>query len=313
MAMLSMYLLVQVLRQNGRLLLRLEAIEARLGIVATAPAAGLAVDSTAPTFTVRDLDGGTVTLASLRDNDKPLLLVFSEPGCGACDLLLPDVARWQQEHADRLSTVVISRGTVGQNRNKRAKLDLKTILLQTDREVAEAYHVLGTPSAVLLSDGKIARPTAVGPDAIRHLVGDVTAVRVRRGDPAPALTLLDLHGDAVDLGQPRSGPTLLVFWNPSCGFCQQMLDALKAWELRATSDQPDMMVISTGSVEANLKQGFRSRVLLDDDFKAGQMLGVTGTPSAILLDARNRVASEVVVGKDPVLALANGSKLKRPR
>ena len=95
-------------------------------IVATAPAAGLPVDSPAPAFTFPDLDGGTVTLASLRDNDKPLLLVFSEPGCGACDLLLPDVARWQHEHADRLSTVVISRGTVGQNRNKRAKLDLKT-------------------------------------------------------------------------------------------------------------------------------------------------------------------------------------------
>ena len=173
---------------------------------------------------------------------------------------------------------------------------------------------LATPSAVLLSDdGKIARPTAVGPDAIRHLVSDVTAVRVRRGDPAPGLTLLDLHGDAVDLGQPRSGQTLLVFWNPSWGFCQQMLDALRAWELHPTSDRPDMLVISTGSVEANLKQGFRSRVLLDDDFKAGQVLGVTGTPSAILLDERNRVASEVAVGKDPVLALANGSKLKRWR
>ncbi len=310
-SILTLYLLVQVLRQNGRLLLRLEALEAKLGMVATAPAAGLAVDSPAPAFSLPDLDGGTVTLDSLRDNDKPTLLVFSEPGCGACDLLLPDVARWQHEHADRLTTIVISRGTLGQNRNKRAKLDLKTVLLQTDREVAEAYHVLGTPSAVLVSDNKISRPTAVGPDAIRNLVSDLTAVRVRRGDPAPNLTLLDLHGDAVDLGEPRRGQTLLVFWNPSCGFCQQMLDALKAWEL-GPSDTPDMLVISTGSVEASAKLGFRSRVLLDDDFKAGQMLGVTGTPSAILLDERNRVASEVAVGKEPVLALANGARLKRP-
>jgi hypothetical protein len=90
LAAFALYLVFHVLRQNGRLLMRLEAVEGKLGIVASAPApAGLPVGSPAPGFTLSDLDGGTVTLDMLREDNKPLLLVFSEPRCGACDLPKP--------------------------------------------------------------------------------------------------------------------------------------------------------------------------------------------------------------------------------
>jgi peroxiredoxin/uncharacterized membrane protein YphA (DoxX/SURF4 family) len=304
-AAFSIYLVFQVLRQNGRLLVRLEAIEAKLGIVpgASAPR-GLPVDSPAPEFSLPDLDGQTVTLEMLREADKPVLLVFSEPGCGACDELLPDVATWQREHAERVSTVVISRGTIGQNRNKQAKLGLGRVLLQTDRETAEAYQVAGTPSAVLVTSGRIARPLAAGADEIRSLVSDVTSPRVRKGEPAPDLTLPDLRGEAVSLATLRGRRSLLLFWNPTCGYCQKMLDALKRWERNRPATAPALVVISTGSVEANREQGFVSPVLLDEDFKAGQAFGVSGTPSALLLDEHGRVGSDVIVGADAVLAMA---------
>ena len=47
---------------------------------------------------------------------RPLLLFFSEPGCNACDSILPDVGKWQREHAERLVIVPISRGKLEVNR-----------------------------------------------------------------------------------------------------------------------------------------------------------------------------------------------------
>jgi len=48
------------------------------------------------------------------------------------------------------------------------------------------------------------------------------------GDPAPALALPDLSDQTVDLADFRGRPTLVLFWGPRCGFCNQMLDDLKA-------------------------------------------------------------------------------------
>lgn len=49
------------------------------------------------------------------------------------------------------------------------------------------------------------------------------------GDLAPVLKLRDLHGKTVAL-KDLGGKALVLFWNPACGFCQQMLHDLKEWE-----------------------------------------------------------------------------------
>ena len=126
----------------------------------------------------------------------------------------------------------------------------------------------------------------------------------RIGDPAPPLTLPDLTGTTVDLAAFRGHPTLVLFWNPACGFCQQMLDDLKAWERRPPEGAPRLLVVSSGTVEANQAQGLRSRVVLDEGFTIGRAFGATGTPMAVLVDADGKVASEVVTGSPAVLALA---------
>ena len=63
-------------------------------------------------------------------------------------------------------------------------------------------------------------------------------------------------------------------------------------------------MVSAGSSEANREQGFRSPVLLDEHFAAGQVFGAGGTPAAVMLDEEGRVASEVGVGAPAVLTLA---------
>src|SRR5829696_4568256 len=165
--------LVHLLRQNGRLLVRLEAVEATLadGGSVVAPSAngtpihqeaeGLPVGSEAPDFSLSGLHGETLTLDALRSSGKPVMALFTDPGCGPCNAMLPDVGRWQGEHAQKLTLALISRGEVEENKTKAQEHGLSNMLLQMDWEVSESYEVRGTPSAVLIStDGKIATPVA---------------------------------------------------------------------------------------------------------------------------------------------------------
>jgi thiol-disulfide isomerase/thioredoxin/uncharacterized membrane protein YphA (DoxX/SURF4 family) len=305
----ELWALIHVLRQNGRLLLRLEAVEASVANgagVESPPPPGLPVDSEAPAFSLTDFVGDTVTLEMLLERGKTLLLFFSEPGCGACDAALPEVSQWQREYGDRLLIVPISRGDVKENRAKSKKYGLRNVLLQTDREVAQAYRAEATPSAVLVKKGRIESPLALGVDEIRGLVARATLPpSVTAGDLVPSLCLPDLGGEMIDIAdivQPQHR-TLMLFWSPSCGFCQQMLEDLKKWEDDAREDAPELVVISAGALDENRKQGFRSRVLLDPYYAASQVFNSGGTPSAVLVE-EGRVASGVAVGSEAVLALA---------
>ncbi len=311
---LMLWALLHMLRQNGRLLLRIEALEARGGTSVEAPPPGLPVHTRAPAFELKGLDGGMITLEMLEKRGNPVLLFFSEPGCGACDAALPELAEWQSAYRDRLTIVPISRGDLKTNRAKSNSNRLKNLLLQNDREVAGAYQVNGTPGAVLIDDGLIASPIATGIDEIRALVKRATLpAPVKKGDIVPSFELPDLDGKTLNLGALKSRRTLLVFWNPACGFCQQMLDDLKAWESAPQKDAPRLLVIAAGPAEENRKQGFRSQLLLDPDFSASHIFNSGGTPSAVLLDEEGRVASDVGVGAPDVLAMARAVPTRAPQ
>lgn len=68
--------------------------------------------------------------------------------------------------ANRLLIVPVSRGKLEANRARSAKYNLRNVLLQKDREVAQAYAVEGPPAAVLIKDGKIASPVAAAIGAL---------------------------------------------------------------------------------------------------------------------------------------------------
>ena len=304
-AAFALWGLIHVLRQNGRLLLRLEAVEAKLaGSVQAPPPPGLPVGNEAPAFDLPDLTGDTVSLRTLFERRKPLLLLFSEPGCGPCDALFPEVSQWQRDYRDRLFIVPISRGDLKENRGKVTKYGVQNILIQLDREIAESYQANSTPSAVLVKDGRVESSLAIGADEIRGLVARATLPPpVKTGDLVPSLRLPDLSGEMIDLAQMKSGRTVMLFWNPSCGFCQQMLEDLKKWEYDRQANTPELLIISTGGLDDNRKQNFQSRVLLDPYYAASQVFNSGGTPSALMVE-QGRVASSVAVGAKAVLDLA---------
>lgn len=161
----------QLLRQNGRLLARLDAIEARLGRASGTAPPGLAVGSIAPPFALPTFDGGVMTLDDLLLARRPVMLVFSDPGCGPCTALLPEISEWQRIHAEQLAVAVISRGRSDAHQTIIAERGTRHVGLQVDREVAEAYAAHATPVAVLVDpDGRIASRLAAGHDAIVELV-----------------------------------------------------------------------------------------------------------------------------------------------
>ncbi len=318
---------LKLFAQHGRLLIRVEALEARLapGAVTGEQASalrtetpvpqGLPIGAPAPAFTLPTLSESESSLANMLERPVPVVLMFMDPNCGPCEALLPQVARWQREHNTALTFAILSRGTARENRKKFAHAGLPPVLLQKQNEVSERYSTLATPSAVVVrADGRLGSAVAPGADAIAALVarftnGGVSAAAPADGTtfvgaPAPSVALKELDGRPLDLREFRGRDALVLFWNPECGFCQRMLPELRAWEERDSPGTPALIVMSSGGADDIRAMELRSVVVLDSDFAAGRAFGASGTPSAVLLDAEGRIASEMAVGAPAVLALA---------
>jgi thiol-disulfide isomerase/thioredoxin len=128
------------------------------------------------------------------------------------------------------------------------------------------------------------------------------------GQLVPSFKLKDLRGNAVTPNHFRGDKTLLLFWNTGCGFCNEMLEDLKSWEKDPPLGAPKLLVVSTGSVEENAAMGLRSTVALDPNFQLGPEFGANGTPMAVLIDKKGRIASEMAAGSAAVLRLAGASQ-----
>lgn len=192
------WLALMLWRQQGRLLVRLDALEAnRLAPPARArmpegvAPAGLPLGAVAPDFELLDLAGQRVTRNALLERGNPLLLIFVDPGCGPCNVFLPTVAEWQRSVATRLSITVVSRGTAAENRAKQEAYGIQNLLFQRDAELATAYGVGIVPSAVVITpDGHIGSLIASGAEAIAALIRDALATESGgRPDRLPAAAL----------------------------------------------------------------------------------------------------------------------------
>jgi len=278
-------------------------------------AASLGTGAPAPALALPDLDGRTVRLADLRGD--PVLVLFWNPGCGFCARMLDDLKAWEADPpAGPPTLLVVSTGDIETNR----AMGLRSpVLLDTGFATGTAFGASGTPSAMLVdAEGGVASAVAVGaPAVLAMLRGDApradgagdggAAPRTPMvGDAAPVLRLPDLNGTTLDLADLSGTRTLILFWNPSCGYCERMLDDLRAWEAKPPKRAPKLLVVSTGDVAANRAMGLRSPVVLDQGFATGTAFGASGTPSAVLIDARGNIATPVAVGAEAVLALAAG-------
>jgi peroxiredoxin len=122
---------------------------------------GLKGGTPAPDFRLPHIDEGDLSLSDFRG--ERVLLVFSDPDCGPCDDLAPQL---QEIHLRRpeLRVLVVSRRDIEANRAKARVLGLTfPIVLQKQWEVSLKYAMFATPIGYLIDEqGIIASDVAVG-------------------------------------------------------------------------------------------------------------------------------------------------------
>lgn len=322
-AILAARLGLAILGQSGRLLLRIERLEAALaeaGIELPDEElgdGGLAVGKLAPGFDLQRIGGGKASLEDLLDAELPLVLIFGDPACGPCEALAPELARRQAAHGGELRIALLYAGAPDRIAAVAEEHGLETVLVDADRSVADSYGAAGTPAAVLLTPaGAIASGLAVGRAEIEGLLD--RAIRSRLAPPSPVeraplprIELAELDGGSVALNE-RLDPirdTVIVFWNPGCGFCRSMRDDLRAATLGADADRPAIVVVATGDEEDVRAEGFEAPVLLDPGLEASSAIGANGTPMALLAASDGTVRSGLAVGAADVLGLARRARL----
>lgn len=312
---------LSLLRSYGSVLLRLDEFERRLtaaGLNAEEPREdppklGHTPGTTAPAFVAAGVNGATVSLNDLLAPRLPLLLLFTSPSCGQCKALLPKIAAWQRGHADLLTIAIVNGGDREESIAEAREHGLERVLVDPDLAVFEAYQASGTPSAVLVAaDGTIASYLAAGAERVERLLDRAVAgpseseqQGLSVGSSVPELILPGLDGRPLNLAGLRE-ETLVLFWNPGCGFCRSMRDDLLAWEHRAPVGAPRLLIVSSGEERSVRAEGFSSTVVLDPDFSVGTAFGAGGTPMAVLVDSEGRIASSLAAGAKAVFAFAGG-------
>jgi peroxiredoxin len=331
--------LYQIVRQQGRLLLRLDQVERRLGLdareavlrgtvaIQARQPAGLALGTTLPDFHLPDLDGREVTLASFRG--RRVLLVHWNTQCGYCDRIAPDLAGLQADLGRaNVELVLVSGGTAAAERESAAEHGLTAPILLADGGEVEAFAPLGTPAAYLLDEeGRVAAPLALGADQVPALARSLVSRRTRlagerplaasrierdglpAGTPAPAFELPEVRGGTVSLDAYRGRKVLLVFSDPHCGPCGELTPHLARLHEEHRGNGLDLLLVSRGGLEENrekaLAQGLEFPVLVQRKWEISKLYGIFATPVGFLIDEEGMIARDVAQGVDPIVALAS--------
>jgi peroxiredoxin len=329
------------MRQNGRILLHLESLSQRLGHAhGTGPTPELPLGSVAPEFALPDLSGTRHTLAEFRG--QRVLLIFFNPGCGFCVKMAPDLAALPVDGSHgRPVPLVVTTGEIERNRQLIEEHGMRCpVLVQEQMEVTATYLVPGTPAGYLIDEqGAIASKLAVGADALFLLAitpsvepieipepagnghrpqgkankglaaSRLTRDGLKAGTPAPVFRLPRLDEGELSLEAYRGRRVLLVFSDPECVPCDQLLPHLE----RLHCERRDLQVLMVGrrDVEANREKvaqlGLTFPVALQKSWEVSLQYGIFATPVAYLIDEDGAIAADVAKGIEPILALVSGA------
>jgi peroxiredoxin len=340
----SAWLGYQLVRQNGRILLRLETIEKRLGARPAEPRRerqGLPVGTPAPDFELPDLTGGRRKLSDFRGRD--LLLIFFNAKCGFCTKMAADLAALPLDCGNgRAVPVVITTGDADENRKLVEQYGIRcTVLLQEQMEVASQYRAQGTPMGYRIdAAGRIASDLTVGAEPLLQLAADRNPVSPRNrvsgngaahkskhpdpslarsrlnrnglkaGATAPEFTLARLDGGELSLADLRGERVLLVFSDPDCGPCDELAPRLQ--QLHVTRPDLQVVVISRRDADATRAKekslGLTHPIVLQKQWEISLKYGMFATPIGYLIDEEGAVLKDVAVGVEPILALADAPR-----
>jgi peroxiredoxin len=330
----------ELVRQNGRILLRLEAIEKQIGARAGAKphdSGGLPLGTVAPDFELPDLKGVRRKLSEFRQQN--VLLVFFNPQCGFCTKMAADLAALPAEAGDqRPVPVVVTTGDAHQNRKLVERYGIRCpVLLQEQMEVAAKYRAQGTPMGYRIDGvGRIASELAVGAEQLLRLATTLALDEIKPGAAAngsaphgakdgsslarsrlnrsglkagalaPDFRLPRIDEGDLSLADFRGGRVLLVFSDPDCGPCDELAPHLQ--EIHLQRPELQVLVVSRRGFEANRAKatslGLTFPIVLQKQWEVSLKYAMFATPIGYLIDEQGILASDVAVGVEPILVLA---------
>src|SRR3989449_1475974 len=321
--------LFQVLKQQGRILHRLDELELKAAGV-SAPAE-LEIGTLVQDFQDPDLSGKNVSLSDFRG--RRVLLIYWNPECGFCDMLAADLAPLQTAlKKNNTEVVLVTYGDVESNRKLAVEHGLDSTILLIENSPAKEFIVnelfkhRGTPSAYLLDEQKrVIQALAVGMDDILRIAREacdrqgsirklpLTESRIVRdglkaGTPAPVFILPDIHGGTVALDQFRGRKVLLVFSDPQCAPCDQLAPKLAELHRKHENNGLAVVMVGRGDPEQNRKKAGQHRiefpVVLQEKWKLSRQYGIFATPVAFLVGKDGVIARNVATGPDEIMTLA---------
>jgi peroxiredoxin len=321
----------QLFRQNGRMLLRIDALERRLredkGALTFKPA--LPIGSVAPDFELRDLAGERRSLSQFRD--QRVLLIFFNPQCGYCMKMAPALAALAPHGNDKQPMpLVVTTGGLELNRRFFQEHEIRCpVLLQDNSEISAHFQAHGTPTGYLIEkQGIVGSQLAMGEGALLSLCSDdergaeiarkgnksladsrLNRSGLKTGVVAPGFRLPSLDGREISLQDYRGRRVLLVFSDPQCGPCDQLAPHLE--RLHRERRDVQVLMISRRDLETNLqkirKLGLTFPVVLQKNWEVSLLYAMFATPIAYLIDEQGVTAADVAVGVQPILDLTTRS------
>ena len=332
----------QLTAQNGRSLLRIEALEHQLAPSSVEDedlAIGLPPGSVLNDFELPLLGEGTMTLSQWRG--RQVLLIFFHPGCAYCWQLLADLtALVPDPPPGRPVPLIVSTGDPAENRRLVEQYRIAVpVLLQEDSELAALYRVPGTPMAYVIDErGATLGPLALGAEAIlarargeqpRSVDGSPRAddlsqasvsqsfadtlgvSRVNRaglplGTVAPDFQLPTLNGGEITLASFRGRELVLIFVDPFSPPVDELLPRLK--ELSRQFPELALVLIGRGDLEENRRlvaeHDVTFPVALQRRWEISLAYGTLAAPVAYQIDAAGYLTAGPAFGGAAILRLA---------
>jgi len=332
-------LLYGLVKQQGRLLLRLDVIEDRFrrdGPPAPLPAgqnesaSELPVAATVAHFCLPDLDGQL--LGPDNFESKQMLLIHWSPGCGFCELIAPAIVKLQpdlQKHDVQLVLVAWGEAEVNRKFASQYGLTCPIVLLKESSQVPEIFKNRGTPAACLLDERRQPVNTvALGSEQVsemaRHAAGLGTKKRLPRERPliesriprdglsagtrAPSFELPDLRGILVSIEEFRGKRVLLVFTDPHCGPCDRLAPKLAGLWRDHNQNGLALIMVGRGELAENRRKaeahGINFPFVLQRHWEVSKAYGIFATPVAFLISEEGEIVKNVVKGEEQILNLA---------
>lgn len=255
----------------------------------------------APLFTAELLDGNTFDLQEYI-GEKIIVLDFWATWCPPCRAAMPVMEAIAEEYHDELLILAVNQGeerSVIEEYLESADLD-PIVALDEAMEIGDLYEVQGYPSFIVIDLDGVVHQVIVGfqEQAIRGALEDLT--QGVGGKPAPDFSAQRFDGETFKLSdQVGEKIVVLDFWATWCGPCRAAMPRVESM-VEEYKDRDVILIAVNQGEDAETIQKYLDEadvhptILLDEERSIGQLFGVTGYPTFVIIDKEGNVRNTVL-------------------